>query len=441
MNYKREHIATQEAQFNTWNEWTKNNQYNRTAIIGVGNFLNSVEGSIRQVRRSLQPSVQGNNSNGVIFFSMATSNVFTSSSGTLATAVANPYSVPPGQFTPTRSYAEFASGLTTGKSVNGATLYEPNALAPGFEAIFSQPAAIPVLPWKAFPTVGHLKGFAKRADNTPLDTATVTIRNLDTNAVRTGATDGGGFYGGVDLAPGQYLVKAVLGADTLYSCVANVTAGVVSDANVGVEDTAPITTASLNPAVSNGSNDWYTVNVDLSLSALDNCSGVERTEYSTDDGATWLPYTGTITLDQEGIFAVQYRSIDRAGNVENTGSTTVKIDKTAPEIQLTATPSHISPPDGRQVAVTINGSGSDAVSGLAGVSYVITDEYGTMLTIAPRPLTGNSSAWAENVFVEARRNGDDRDGRLYRVTATITDSAGLTATASVDIVVSHDQRR
>src|SRR5262249_45212222 len=151
---------------------------------------------------------------GVIFFSMATSNI---------EIPANPFSIPAGLNTPARPFAEFASGLTTGKSVDGATLYEDPATNP--TPVFALPATVPTLAWKASPTVGHLMGFATRSDGTPLDTATVTIKNLDTHSTRSGATDGGGFYGGVDLSPGRYLVKAELGADVLYSCAATVTAG------------------------------------------------------------------------------------------------------------------------------------------------------------------------------------------------------------------------
>ncbi|MBA3351194.1 MAG: family 10 glycosylhydrolase, partial [Blastocatellia bacterium] len=187
MNYKREHTPGQDVMYNEWNEWTKNQRYNRSTVIGIGNFLNAAEGNVRQVRRALATSAQGNNSDGVVFFSMATSNV---------AVTANPWSVPPGATTPIRSFADFARSLTTGKS--GATLFEPNANDTGYQAIFSQPATIPVHSWKAAPLKGHLKGFARRANNTVLDTANVTITNLDNNTARTGATDGGGFYGGVD---------------------------------------------------------------------------------------------------------------------------------------------------------------------------------------------------------------------------------------------------
>ncbi len=113
----------------------------------------------------------------------------------------------------------------------------------------------------------------------------------------------------------------------------------------------------------------------------------------------------------------------------------------APTVTLSANPATIWPPNGQSVQVTIAGEGADAVSGLATVSYAVTDEYGAPLSIAPRTLAGNSAEWAEALTVEASRRGDDRDGRLYRVTAPLTDQAGNTATATADIVVPHDRRK
>ncbi|MEJ7699250.1 MAG: family 10 glycosylhydrolase [Pyrinomonadaceae bacterium] len=275
MNYKRE--TTQAGLFDTWNEWTKNHQYNRASLIGLGAYLNSIEGTLRQTRRSLAPSTTGNTAPGVVFYAMANTN---------EAVTANPFSIPAGQNTPKRSFAEFASGLTTGKSVSGTMFYEDQAA--NAIAVFSQPASVPVFSWKVAPTKGHLMGFAKRDDNTPLDTAAVIIKNLETNAVRSTATDGGGFYGGVDLTPGQYLVKAQLGSETLYSCVSNVVAGTVTTADLHTETIAPTTSVLLDPPAPNGANGWYTSNVTVNLSAADDCSGVASTEYSIDGGASWI---------------------------------------------------------------------------------------------------------------------------------------------------------
>ncbi len=312
MNYKREHTPSNVPLFDTWNEWTKNHQYNRISLLGLGVYLNGIEGTLRQTRRSLAPSSTGQSVKGVVFYSMANTN---------EAVTANPFSIPAGQNTIRRPFAEFASGLTTGKSVDGLTLYEDQTANP--TPIFAQPATVPVLPWKSAPTRGHVKGFAKRADDTPLDTATVTVKNLNTNTQRTTETDGGGFFGVVDLTPGQYFIKAVLNNETLYSCVAEVTAGMVKTTDLQVETIAPVTSAAQSTILQSGG--LRNGGVRVTLSATDNCTGVEKTEYSLDGGATWILYTGSFTISQRGRTTVSYRSIDRAGNVETIKTETVLI--------------------------------------------------------------------------------------------------------------------
>ncbi|HXG84608.1 MAG TPA: carboxypeptidase-like regulatory domain-containing protein, partial [Pyrinomonadaceae bacterium] len=340
----------------------------------------------------------------------------------------------PGVSTPKRPNADFFAALRTGASANGTTRFEDILLAPLFPTF----VPVPEMLWKSQPTEGYVMGFAKRVDNTPLDGATVTITNLNTGSTRTTVTDGSGFYGGLKITPGEYLVKAVLNNETLYSCVANVSAGTVTTADLQPETTAPTTSAVLNPPVPNGSNGWYTTDVTVSLSASDDCSGVAATEYSL-DGTNWMPYSGGILISNEGATTVSYRSTDRAENVETVKTLTVQIDKTAPTIGLTANPSTIRSRNGKPVTVQLHGTGSDAVSGLASVSYIVTDEYGTPLSIPTRTLSGNSASWTDSIALEASRRGNDTDGRLYRVVATITDVAGNTSTATADIIVPHDQ--
>jgi len=419
MVYKAEHTATVRPQYDQWDAWLRGHLYNRAGMMGQGAANNAIEGTLRQTRRTLTPT-GGTNLSGIIYFSMATSNI----------AVANnPFALPAPVNTPARSFAEFASGLTTGKSTSGATLYEPAGLTP----IFSDAAQIPAFPWKVTPTLGHFKGEARAADNTPLDTAAVTIENLDTHATSTATTDGGGFFGAVDLTPGAY--RAHTGAS--YFCF-NVAPGLVADAEP--DTLAPGTNAAVTPSAPDGQNGWYTTDVAVALDATDNCAGVAATEYSTDGGQTWQPYVAAFTVGDEGSHTILYRSKDRAGNTETVRELLLNIDKTAPLITLSATPSIIWPANNGSVNVSITGSASDSVSGLASVSYAVTDEYGAPLGIAPRSLAGTSSEWQESLALEARREGQDRDGRLYRVVATITDQAGNTSTASTNIIVPHDQR-
>jgi uncharacterized lipoprotein YddW (UPF0748 family) len=418
MVYKAEHTATVRPQYDQWDAWLRGHLYNRAGMTGQGAFVNAIEGTLRQTRRTLTPTSGPNNLSGIIFFSMATSN----------TAVAsNPFAIPPGA-TPARPFSEFASGLTTGKSVDGLVSYEPD----GLSAIFNDPATIPTFSWKITPTLGHVKGEARHNDGTAFDTVPVTIENLETHATKVTATDGGGFFGAVDLPPAAHRAQV----DSLYFCF-NISAGLVATAEQDI--LAPETTATLQPATPSGQNGWYKTAPTITFSASDNCSGVATTEYSTDGGQTWQPYNGSFVFSTEGITTILYRSADRASNSETAKSITVKIDTTAPVLALSATPSVIWPANNEIVNVSLEGNGSDSVSGLASISYVVTDEYGTPLTLPVRTLSGGSANWSEVLAVEARREGTDLNGRLYVVIATLTDVAGNTTSVTKNIVVPHDQ--
>ena len=418
MVYKAEHTATVRPQYDQWDLWLRGHLYNRAGMTGQGAFVNAIEGTLRQTRRTLTPESGPTNLSGIIFFSMATSNVAVTN---------NPFAIPPAT-TPARPFSEFASGLTMGKSVNGLISYEPDGMTP----IFNDPASIPGFSWKIAPVLGHVKGEARQADGTALDTAAVAIENLDTNATTTATTDGGGFFGAVDLTPGSY--RAQVGS--LYYCF-NVAPGIVANAELDL--LAPETGVIVSPSTPNGQNGWYTTKPTITLSANDNCSGVANTEYSTDGGQTWLSYSGSFIISSEGMTTLLYRSTDRAGNAETAKSITLKIDTIAPVLTLSATPSVIWPANNQIVDVRLDGTGSDSVSGLQSVSYVITDEYGTPLNLPLRGLTGSSSNWTEALAVEARREGTDLNGRVYVVVATLTDVAGNSSTASIEIVVPHDQ--
>jgi len=81
--------------------------------------------------------------------------------------------------------------------------------------------------------------------------------------------------------------------------------------------------------VTSTGNAWHRGPVTLVLSATDDGSGVARTEYSTNGGASWTAGTSLIVAD-EGATAVEYRSRDKAGNLETAGRCAVNIDTRAP---------------------------------------------------------------------------------------------------------------
>lgn len=92
---------------------------------------------------------------------------------------------------------------------------------------------------------------------------------------------------------------------------------------VKTDKTAPTT-------VSNIEDKWYTDTVNVGLTATDNLSGVESTYYSI-DGSEIAEGT-SFAVEKEGIHTVSFYSVDQAGNVEETKTAAVKIDKIAPTI-------------------------------------------------------------------------------------------------------------
>ncbi|MBB5906356.1 ThuA domain-containing protein [Actinoalloteichus hymeniacidonis] len=97
-----------------------------------------------------------------------------------------------------------------------------------------------------------------------------------------------------------------------------------------VDETAPVTTATTDPAEADGADGWYTSSaVSVSLEATDEGSGVAGTEYRIGDGE-WTEYTEAFQVSGDGTHTVEYRSTDAAGNVEETQSTELRIDATEP---------------------------------------------------------------------------------------------------------------
>jgi uncharacterized lipoprotein YddW (UPF0748 family) len=211
MNYKREHDAAQARQFDEWASFIGSRQHNRLLFAGVGAHLNGVEGSVRQVRRALTVAP------GTALYSFATASDPVSN---------NPYSWPPGQSTPRRVFGELAAALTIGRSLDGTTRYVSPA---DEEALpFADEALMPVMPWKQTPVRGHLAGFAVLPTGTVFDTARVWLVEEGTRTVREMYTDGGGFFGAVDLDPGDYVMYLLAGRLLLGDRV-RVVAGRVSE--------------------------------------------------------------------------------------------------------------------------------------------------------------------------------------------------------------------
>ncbi|MBU2576030.1 alpha/beta fold hydrolase [Patescibacteria group bacterium] len=80
--------------------------------------------------------------------------------------------------------------------------------------------------------------------------------------------------------------------------------------------TKPITTISTTGGTSSAV---------FTLSAIDDNSGILKTEYSLDNGDTWNNYANSVIISSIGETTVLYRSKDRAGNLEDYKSETIRV--------------------------------------------------------------------------------------------------------------------
>jgi uncharacterized lipoprotein YddW (UPF0748 family) len=236
MVYRTEHTAAGAESFARWSTWIDGHGYGRGVAVGVGAYLNSVEGTLRQSRRGLaRPTGEaaastGPAARGVVLFSMGAHN---------APVNQNPLALTQ-RDTPYRAFDDLASALVTGRTSSGQPL-ELAAVAP----VFGTTAAVPVLPWKAAPTTGHLMGIVNTSTGAAADSAAITLETAGpvTSTIAAARTDGNGFYGRTALPPGDYrVVVSPLGEGSRRSvCTVTITAGAVSTLNLRIDSASPTT--------------------------------------------------------------------------------------------------------------------------------------------------------------------------------------------------------
>lgn len=135
---------------------------------------------------------------------------------------------------------------------------------------------------------------------------------------------------------------------------------------VETDQEAPVTSAIPNGTT--GNTGWWRSPVAVALSASDNWSGINVSQYRV-DGETWQSYSSAFTVSGDGTHTVEYRSQDRAGNWELANVLLLAIDTLPP---VTSNSVVCATPGGGgwcrgDVSVTL--SASDATSGVGGTYY------------------------------------------------------------------------
>ena len=312
-----------------WNNFTKDHRYNRHAAIGPGTYMNSMSNVLVQMRFGRRASPAGNFAEGLCGYS---------------------YAVP-------ADGAPRSTFLAALAQTNVSRQYETNA-----QPLFATRVPTPIMPWKAAPTRGHLKGFVYGLSTTnPLDGATVTV----TGAVqRTTLTDATGFYGFVDLPPGSYGVSSVSGLSSARSNLV-VAVGAVSTAHLllSTNETTP-------PVIAN-----ITVTQRTDTSARINWTTDEPSTTIVDYGLN-TGYGSSVTngsmvtvhsiplsgLTPNSTYHFRVRSRDSSGNLATSGNSLFMTNPSQTPPTITAHPASRSVRVGSDVAFSVTASGASPLA-------------------------------------------------------------------------------
>jgi hypothetical protein len=111
-------------------------------------------------------------------------------------------------------------------------------------------------------------------------------------------------------------------------------------------------------------------------------------------------------------------------------------DTTSPTLAIAATPNTLRPPNGKMVPVTIAGTITDTGSGIDPntATYAVSDEYKLVQPQGSFMPAANGS-YTFVIQLQASRNGNDKDGRLYSIAVSIKDKAGNTGSMTTRVIV------
>lgn len=190
----------------------------------------------------------------------------------------------------------------------------------------------------------------------------------------------------------------------------------------GADTKAPTVALQVSPAAP-GSG-WYTQPVAVNVTATDDQDPAPRIEVRVGQGA-WAAYTGAVSVTDEGSHVVQARATDAAGNTSPVAAQTVRIDTTAPAVEVTAD----------AVSRTVKATATDAGSGVASIEYrlnggVWSTLSGTVLVgldetkvqVRATDKAGNVSAVVEKTMPKA--DGTQKRNVALLATPTASGTAG-----------------
>ncbi|MDF2962819.1 MAG: hypothetical protein K0S39_4554 [Paenibacillus sp.] len=215
------------------------------------------------------------------------------------------------------------------------------------------------------------------------------------------------------------------------------TPGTVNSTTIKIDEAAPVTKATATQI--NGNNGWYVSDPTVTLEATDNVS-VTQSVYPVQtfyriNGSQWFNYSQPVTVSTYGVNNFEYKSKDQAGNEEVAKSITLKLDKSAPIINVSLDKTTLWPANNQFVTVK--------------AAVYATDSTSQIESIVLTSITSNESGQADDIQnaqfgtsdftfdLRAKRAGS-ASGRVYTITYSVTDKAGNESSAKATVLVPHD---
>jgi len=146
------------------------------------------------------------------------------------------------------------------------------------------------------------------------------------------------------------------------------------------DTTPPETTHNLNPPTPDGNNGWYVSDIEVTLTATDDMSGVNTTYYRVNCGE-WLIYNSKFVIYEDGYdILMEYYSVDNANNQEPINQISFNLDQTKPDIDLKQTINikpfsyNLTKCDVTTVwTIILNATATDETSGMERVEFYLNE--------------------------------------------------------------------
>jgi hypothetical protein len=191
------------------------------------------------------------------------------------------------------------------------------------------------------------------------------------------------------------------------------------DNPVGIDKVVPTLT------VACGSAEWRSTPATCSVSADGGSSGLSLLTGARGDASPSSVSGNSYVVDSDGAWSLSFRAVDGAGN-EKLALAQVKVDRTAPSAAVSCTP-------GSGTSWVCTASGSDALSGVAGLTWSVNGSPGVAITngasfvVQKGAVTVSATDRAGNAGSSAPVTLADRTAPVTPTTPTKPTKSGITA--------------